>query len=110
MTYRLSPRLKQYFKDIENERKSDGALFDEFSKKVQGWMYSEFQRAFDHFGLTFDEAKERGQIKVDENGNKVILIDDKPAFKLDAPAVELYESGARVIQSFQRLYELEASE
>ncbi|MED2979525.1 hypothetical protein P4284_22960 [Bacillus swezeyi] len=109
MNYKLSPRLIQYFKDVENDRKSDGALFNEWSKKVQEWIHSEIQRALDHFGLAFNEAKERAQIKVDENGNKVILIDDKPAFKLDVPAIELYDSGARVIQSFQRLYELEAA-
>ncbi|MED2978212.1 hypothetical protein P4284_16110 [Bacillus swezeyi] len=107
MEYKLSPRLTQYFKDVENERTSDGPLFNEWSKKVKGWIDSEFQRAFDHFGLTFNEAKERAQIKEDENGNKVILIDDKPAFKLDVSDIEIYDSGARVIHSFQRLYNRE---
>jgi len=110
VNYKLSPKLTQYFKDVENERKSDGALFNEFDKKVQGWIDFEFQRAFDHFGLTFDEVKERGQIKEDENGNKVLLIDGKPVFKLDVPAIELYGSGARIIQSFQRLYEMGEAE
>ncbi|ATH93359.1 hypothetical protein [Bacillus glycinifermentans] len=109
MNYKLNPKLTQYFKDVENERKSDGALFDEFAKKVQGWIDSEFQRAFDRFGLTFNEAKEHVQIKEDENGNKVILIDDRPAFKLDVSDIEIYDSGACVKHSFQRLYE-EAAE
>jgi len=29
MNYILSPRLTQYFKDVENERTSDGELFNE---------------------------------------------------------------------------------
>ncbi|MCY7780022.1 hypothetical protein MOB41_16610 [Bacillus haynesii] len=105
MNYILSPRLTQYFKDVENERTSDGELFNEWAKKFQKWIDSEFQTTFDHFGLTFNETKERVQIKEDENGNKVILIDDKPAIKLAVSDIEIYDSGARVKYSFQRLYE-----
>lgn len=48
MNYKLSPRLKRYFDDIEIKKMMNNNNF-EFQKKRQDFFDSEIRRVFDHF-------------------------------------------------------------
>ncbi|ARC72542.1 MULTISPECIES: hypothetical protein [Bacillus subtilis group] len=99
MNYKLSPRLKRYFDDIEIKKMMNNNIF-EFQKKRQEFFNSEIRRVFDHFGLTFDEVKKRAKFGTDIDGNQILWIDDKQVLTFSMPEI----SGAQVIQRVKRLY------
>ncbi|MER1249770.1 hypothetical protein NQS42_18270 [Bacillus sp. C10(2022)] len=104
MEYKLSPRLEQKFKGIEIDELNRNSLFDELGKKVKHLMDSEFKMAFDHFGLTLDEAEGRAFLEEYKDGTKALIIDGETVLIIPKPQYSP-DSPGKATWKIDRLYE-----